>query len=99
MVNYTNYSDANITGFTGLFNYTATIMKEGTGVDLFVPNFIVLIFFIFFSVSIALGFARALSYSLFMCSISIFLLVAAALVDPIYLVWSLILTAGAIFML
>ena len=99
MTEYTNYTTANISGFTDAFSYTQEVVQTATGYDLFVPIVVIMVFGGFFIISLSFGIGKAFAYSSFMTTIALFLLVAANIVAPIYLIWAIIFLALGVFLL
>lgn len=91
----------NLTSFPDAIDYASSnvncIFATPTGQPIMGIIMLVCIFVGFYAVSSKYSVERSLSYSLFMTSLASFLMVSGQILDPIYLVLTVILLAGVIF--
>lgn len=98
MTSFLNYTmPFNITGFPEAMDYTNGVMQTAVGSQFYGPLVLLLAFLGFYAVSSNFSSERSLSFSMFMTALIAFLLVSAQILDPIYIVWVVILLAGCVF--
>ena len=87
MVNYINYSNANVTGFAQGYDYGSLIMYQGTnGLSYDIFSMLVLfgIFLVFTGVTAKYNQERAVLYGSFVTCISASLMVSGGLLNPLW---------------
>lgn len=103
MTTFLNYTlPYNLTDFPGAIDYGGAVINTGLGVP---PTsspvlgllMLVATFIGFYALASKYSVERALSYSLFMSALASFIMVSGNILDPIYLVLTVILLAGVIF--
>lgn len=88
MVEYINYTTANISGFAQGYDYSSQVLQDGTSIhssDLFGMLVLFGIFMVFTGLSIKLGSERAILYGSLLTSVSAALMVSGGLLTPIWL--------------
>jgi len=98
MVNYINYTTANISGFAQGYDYASQVMYDGTGGlshDIFGLLVLFGIFMIFTGISMKFNQERAMLYGLFITCVATALMVSGNMFSPIWAVipYSLFLVA------
>lgn len=87
MVEYINYTNANISSFAGGYDYGSTILFEGTGGlshDIFGLLVLFGIFMVFTGVTAKYNQERAVLYGSFVTCIATSIMVSGQLLDPIW---------------
>lgn len=87
MVNYVNYTSANISGFAQGYDYGSTLMFEATGGlshDIFGLLVLFGIFMAFTGITMKFNQERAVLYGLFVTCIATALMVSGALLNPLW---------------
>lgn len=102
MTTFLNYSlPYNLTDFPQAIDYGSKTVNTAFGTPSGEPIMglimLVAIFVGFYAISSKYSVERALSYSLFMSALASFIMVSMTLLDPVYLVLTVILLAGVIF--
>lgn len=87
----------NVTDFPQAINYGNTVATCEVGYSFLGPFMLLMFFLGFLVVSSRFASDRALLYSLFMSTIAAFLLASAAILDPIYVVYCVILLAAVVY--
>ena len=97
MTDYINYTLVNATSLSDALLGSATSFETGTGYDLFFP-FVLLLFILGGAVMGAkYGQAKAMTYAALIGDIIGFMMVAAGLLDPIYLILIVVITMPLLF--
>jgi predicted MFS family arabinose efflux permease len=87
MVDYINYTNANITSFAGGYDYAASVLTTGTGIhsaDLFSMLVLFGIFMVFTGISMKYNSDRAILYGSFMSCVACALMVSGNMLNPIW---------------
>jgi hypothetical protein len=87
MVDYINYTTANISGFAQGFDYGSQIMFEGTGGmshDIFGLLVLFGIFMVFTGITMKFNQERAVLYGLFVSCIATALMVSGGMLSPLW---------------
>ena len=97
LLNYT--LGGNITSFPDAINYTNTVISQSSlgFVGFFGPMALLLSFVAFYAISSRYTSDRSLPYSIFMTIIVATLLSSAALLDPMYIIYCVILLAAVVY--
>ena len=98
MTELINYTLVNATTLTGALEGSAESMNLATGFDMFMP--LMLLFFVLGGAVIGAkyGQAKSMTYAAVLGDIIAFLLTAAGLLNPIYLILILVLTMPLLFL-
>ena len=94
MVNYINYTTANISSFAGGYDYGAAVLQSATGFggDVFAIFVLFGIFLVFTGITMRLGQERAFLYSSFITVIATAIMVSGGFLNPL---WAAISSASA----
>lgn len=97
MTEYLTYPTSNLTSLTSALQYGATVLNTASGADVFFPFML----FVFNIGAMVLGdrygFERAVLFANLFSLVVAALLVAASLLNPIWLLLSVIITAAVFF--
>jgi hypothetical protein len=99
MTDYIDYNTtANITSITGALRYSSQIFQSATGFDMFF-GFLLICFYVgAFILSSRYGFERALGFASIFGFLVAFLMVWAGLLNPIWLLITIIFTAASLIL-
>ena len=104
MTNLINYTlPGNITSFSGAINYTTGIFQTATNTPsttpFYGPIILLMTFLGFLAVSVKYGGERAMIYTFFMTTIAATLLASGGILDPVFIVFPLVLLATSLYAL